>query len=222
MAGDPDGHCWDARPALLAQAPRGPHPVVEVDAQPDPRAVSMRTRGTAAGAPAPRGAQTPPGARPTRHERRLAGGPQPTTGPLLPDPSGAVIPHARDEAQALARALAHLHHRAAAQVARRAHAGRRGAPAAPAAAPAVDLSPDRQARGRRGLSALTQPHRRATTGAIRRAARACGRGPQDPHRPKRRRIASAVCRHSTGGPRRLACLSSSWTAALRRARVTWA
>ena len=40
VLGQSDGHRRGARPALLAQALMGQHKVVEVDDQPDPRAVS--------------------------------------------------------------------------------------------------------------------------------------------------------------------------------------
>jgi hypothetical protein len=71
MAGNPDGHRRGAWPALLAQALMGQHKVVEGDDLPDPRAVSTRTRGTAADAPAQRGTQAPQGAIPTLDESRL-------------------------------------------------------------------------------------------------------------------------------------------------------
>src|SRR5262245_37153643 len=125
VLGQSGGHRRGAWPTLLAQASIGQHKVVEVDYQPDPRAVSTRTRGTAAGAPAQRGTQAPHGAIPTLHERRLDGRPKPPTGHLLHEPSGAAIHHASDDPQELARAIAHLHHLTIEQFVRRAQAGLR-------------------------------------------------------------------------------------------------
>jgi hypothetical protein len=117
VLGQSDGHRGDAWPALLAHTLMRQHNVVEVDHQPHPRLVPALTRGTAAGAPAPGSAHAPQGSLPARHERRVERGPQSPTSHLRHEAAGAAIDHARDDVQALDRAIAPLHHLAGAQVA---------------------------------------------------------------------------------------------------------
>jgi hypothetical protein len=134
LAGDPDGHCGGAPPALRASPLRGQHPGVELDHPPDPCPVPARTRGAAAGASAPEGPPTTPGAIPARHEGGVEGGPQPPTGQLLPDAAGTAVDHTGDDPQERARALASLDDLASAPRAGGPHARLGVAPAAAATA----------------------------------------------------------------------------------------
>jgi hypothetical protein len=181
--------------------------------------VPARTRGAAAEASAPGGPPTAPGALPARPEGGVEGGPPPPTGQLLHDAAGTAVDHPGDDPQERARALASLDDLAREPRARGPHARLGVAPAAAATAARGDPPPPGPERRWGGWPVVAPPPRRATSGAISRAARACGRGPPCPHTTHRRPIASAGGRQSPCEPRRVACLSSRGTAAPRRSHV---